>query len=443
MRLAVTSILLSLALGVTAHPGEEHHHDDHAALAKRTFLEHSGRSYSSCSNSARKRELHSQVATRRAQEIDALRSALKSKKSSIAKRQMSGETSLTDYGETLVNTSHASNLTTITANITSAELFGNGTVGSDACLLQPEVTIGPYWVSGEYVRENITEDQAGVPLYLSTQVVDVATCEPVPQLYWEIWHCNATGVYSGVVASGNGDTSDEANLNKTFLRGLQETDDLGVATFQTIVPGHYTGRATHIHVVGHANATLYSNGTIGTGANGSGNSSAIHIGQLFFDQDLLTEVATVEPYASNTQTVTENDEDSILAEEAIEGASDPFVEYVLLGDSIEDGVYAWVTVGVNTNETVATSAAAYLTAEGAVENESSSVGGGGSGGSSGNSTSGGEGSAPSGSAPSGSAPSDSASSDFASSDSASSGSASSDSAAPSDSASSGSAPTCS
>ncbi|WVW79357.1 hypothetical protein I302_101325 [Kwoniella bestiolae CBS 10118] len=418
MRFALASILLSLALGTSAHPGEEHHHDDHAALAKRTFLEHSGRSYSTCSNSARKRDLSAQIATRRAREIDDLRSALKAKKSALfksqshSKRQSScrrqtdsgsaggggGSSSLTDYGEALVNTSHASNLTTITANITSAELFNSTDGETSACLLQPEVTIGPYWVSGEYVRSNVTEDQQGVPLYLSTQVIDVATCEPVPELYWEIWHCNATGVYSGVVSSGNGDSSDESNLNNTFLRGLVETDDLGVATFETIFPGHYTGRATHIHVVGHANATLYSNGTIGTGASGSGNSSAIHIGQLFFDQDLITEVEATSPYSTNTQDITENASDSIFAEEAIEGASDPLVEYVLLGDSIEDGVYAWVTVGVTTNETMTTSAAAYLTPDGGVENTESSLGGG--GGMGGNSTSGGDGSAPSGSPPS-------------------------------------------
>jgi protocatechuate 3,4-dioxygenase beta subunit len=55
------------------------------------------------------------------------------------------------------------------------------------------------------------------------------------------------GVYSGVIASGNGNSNDDSNLDATFLRGLQKTDDEGVAQFQTIFPGHYTGRATHIH----------------------------------------------------------------------------------------------------------------------------------------------------------------------------------------------------
>jgi protocatechuate 3,4-dioxygenase beta subunit len=54
-------------------------------------------------------------------------------------------------------------------------------------------------------------------------------------------------VYSGVTASGNGNSADESNLDKTFLRGLQKTDSTGVAQIQTVFPGHYRGRATHIH----------------------------------------------------------------------------------------------------------------------------------------------------------------------------------------------------
>lgn len=54
-------------------------------------------------------------------------------------------------------------------------------------------------------------------------------------------------MYSGVTASGNGNSADESNLDKTFLRGLQKTDSTGVAQIQTIFPGHYRGRANHIH----------------------------------------------------------------------------------------------------------------------------------------------------------------------------------------------------
>lgn len=55
------------------------------------------------------------------------------------------------------------------------------------------------------------------------------------------------GVYSGVVQDGNGDTSDKGNINETFLRGVQRTNHDGIVQFLSIFPGHYTGRATHIH----------------------------------------------------------------------------------------------------------------------------------------------------------------------------------------------------
>lgn len=74
---------------------------------------------------------------------------------------------------------------------------------------------------------------------LDAQVVDVTTCEPVTNAMLEIWACNATGVYSGIVASGNGvGTADPSNLNNTALRGLQPTDEDGVASFDTLFPGH-------------------------------------------------------------------------------------------------------------------------------------------------------------------------------------------------------------
>ena len=110
------------------------------------------------------------------------------------------------------------------------------------CILQPEVTQGPYYVDGELIRSDITDGQEGVPLYLDIQLVDTSSCEPVPAVYMDLWHCNATGVYSGVAASGNGNSDDLTNLDATFLRGIVQTDANGVAQYESIVPGHYTSR---------------------------------------------------------------------------------------------------------------------------------------------------------------------------------------------------------
>src|SRR5947208_3585985 len=99
----------------------------------------------------------------------------------------------------------------------------------------------------------------------------------------DFWHCNSTGVYSGIIANGNGDQSDATNINNTFLRGLQPTEYDGVAQFTTLFPGHYTGRAPHIHVMAHFNGTILPNSTYSGG-------TVSHIGQLFFDQSLISEV---------------------------------------------------------------------------------------------------------------------------------------------------------
>jgi protocatechuate 3,4-dioxygenase beta subunit len=258
----------------------------------------------------------------------------------------------------------------------SSESYSNATseailfAGNNSCILSPDVTQGPYYVSGEYVRENIVEGEEGVELILDTQVIDIATCEPVPDAMIEIWHCNSTGVYSGIVANGNGDSSDAANINATFLRGLQATDAEGVAQFSTLFPGHYTSRANHIHVLAHFNGTIYANGTYGGGY-------VSHVGQLFFDQDLITQVEATSPYSTNTQELTLNSADQIFSQEA--ATVDPVVEYSLLGDDVSSGIFGWVAFGIDltTEETI--SPAASLYAEGGVENASSGGGGNGTG----------------------------------------------------------------
>lgn len=44
-----------------------------------------------------------------------------------------------------------------------------------------------------------------------------------------------------------GDPKDASILKGTALRGVQPTDSNGIAAFDSLFPGHYDGRATHIH----------------------------------------------------------------------------------------------------------------------------------------------------------------------------------------------------
>jgi hypothetical protein len=159
---------------------------------------------------------------------------------------------------------------------------------------------------------------------------------------------------------GNGaGTADPSNAYNTFLRGLQHTDSSGVAQFTTVFPGHYTGRTSHIHVLAHLNGAVTSSGKYSGGTNA-------HVGQLFFDQSLITQVEAVSPYKSNTQTLTTNAGDSIFLSES--ASSDPVVEYSLLGDTVADGIFAWVAFGINVSNSFSVAQAASLAASVTVSN---------------------------------------------------------------------------
>lgn len=148
-------------------------------------------------------------------------------------------------------------------------------------------------------------------------------------------------------------------MNNTFLRGLQPTDSDGVATFRSVFPGHYAGRATHIHVISHIGGSVLANGTYAGG-------NVTHVGQLFFDQDLIAEINdNLEPYSTNTIAIVENSEDRVFAEETLSD-SDPVFDYVLLGDDVKDGLFAWISMGIDTSASYDAAVAAAYGADGGV-----------------------------------------------------------------------------
>lgn len=81
-----------------------------------------------------------------------------------------------------------------------------------------------------------------------------------------------------------------------------------------------------------------------------------HVGQLFFDQSLITSVEKLTPYSTNKQALTTNAKDGILAQEA--ATTDPVMDYVLLGSSVSQGLFSWSTVGINSKNTKSVKAAA-------------------------------------------------------------------------------------
>ena len=70
------------------------------------------------------------------------------------------------------------------------------------------------------------------------------------------------------------------------------------------------------------------------------------IGQLFWPEDLRSAVEATYPYNTNTQNIVSNDDDMWSVKQA-SSAYDPFPQYVYLGDRIEQGLFAWIQIGVN------------------------------------------------------------------------------------------------
>jgi protocatechuate 3,4-dioxygenase beta subunit len=155
--------------------------------------------------------------------------------------------------------------------------------GEVTCVLAPEQTEGPYYISSARVRRNITEGRPGRLLTLRLRVVDASTCKPIKGASVDVWHCDAAGAYSGVQGNAG-----------TFMRGVQKTDAKGFATFRTVYPGWYRGRTVHIHVKVHLGGNV------------------VHTGQLYFPDKVTDAVYRGAPYNRRRSRSTRNANDSVF-----------------------------------------------------------------------------------------------------------------------------------
>ena len=196
--------------------------------------------------------------------------------------------------------------TKTTASTTAAST----TTANSSCTVTPEGEEGPYFVDDSAagfarsdIRSNLdgSNTQSGIPLTLSVSVYDSENgCVAMPNVQVDIWHCNASGVYS---AEDVEDSSGE-----TWLRGYQLTDSNGLATFVTIVPGWYAGRTTHIHL--RVRSSYDSTTTGGTNTT-----------QLFFPQDVIDSISTtISPYSGEGTNHTTNASDHVYTGE-VSGAT--------------------------------------------------------------------------------------------------------------------------
>ncbi|QIL71864.1 intradiol ring-cleavage dioxygenase [Diaphorobacter sp. HDW4B] len=194
--------------------------------------------------------------------------------SSTSSTDSSGSTST---GSTTTGTTTGSTTaTTDTSTSTTTNTNTNTNTTTSSCIADPQETEGPYPGDGSnsangtvanvlsstgVVRSDIrssfgsaTGTAQGVPLTLTIKVVNSnANCAALEGYAVYIWHCTRDGEYT-LYASDL--------LKENYLRGVQVTDSAGQLTFETIVPGCYSGRWPHIHFEVYpslAKATSYKN----------------------------------------------------------------------------------------------------------------------------------------------------------------------------------------
>jgi protocatechuate 3,4-dioxygenase beta subunit len=210
-----------------------------------------------------------------------------------------------------------------------ATSVAGGTKTTPDCVLTPAQEEGPFYIDLAQVRRDIVEDRPGVPLALAVAVVDASTCEPIRDAAVDVWHCDALGVYSGV--------SPEGGASETWLRGVQLTDNNGLAEFATIYPGQYPGRTTHIHL------KVHTGGRRSDGAYAGGHTA--HTGQLFTTDRDDAKVFALAPYNRNSAEITPRDADFIFREQ---GGSSATLALTRVGkDLARTGFTGKVTLGVD------------------------------------------------------------------------------------------------
>jgi protocatechuate 3,4-dioxygenase beta subunit len=372
--LSLLVVGLSFTALTVAHPGEYH---DKVRLARQMNersleAQEQNELYNQCSNSVERRAMQERAYARRAERLEQLRiergvaddgslpPSIRKQYTNPYLEPFLHRRTIQEF-RTWAQIKHdKTGVLSYNASTPVSTLFGT----TPQCILTPENANGPYYVLGESIRSNVVESQVGIPLHLELQFVDVTTCKPATKQMVDIWSCSALGIYSGVSASGQG------GLASTYLRGVQQTDDDGVVEFDTIFPGHYSGRASHEHIIVHSGATLNPNGTYSGG-------HISHLAQLFFDQSLITAVEATSPYNTNKIALTTNDADQFTGYSA-SAKYDPFPEYILIGGAsqLSKGIFAWIEIGIrpSADYTNYGTNAAYRDATGGHENPGFNMG---------------------------------------------------------------------
>jgi protocatechuate 3,4-dioxygenase beta subunit len=232
-----------------------------------------------------------------------------------------------------------------TSTASTATSTATTTSASTASLTEVESeTAGPYPADGSngpdvrtldgIVRKDIRSSfgdasgtAEGVPLEFSLVVKDLdGTAVTGAAVY--AWHCDRDGNYS---------LYSDGITDQNYLRGIQETDSTGTATFTSIFPACYSGRWPHIHfeVYGSlANAT-------------SGDGPIVKTSQIAIPEDAAETVYATDGYSKSVANISQVS----LATDNVFGDDSAATELATVSGSVADGYQATLTILIDPSGT--------------------------------------------------------------------------------------------
>jgi protocatechuate 3,4-dioxygenase beta subunit len=123
------------------------------------------------------------------------------------------------------------------------------------CAIVKDSFEGPFYYCTNPNSAEIAKGKEGIPLVVALRAVDANTCKPLTNVVIDVWHCDASGVYSGYSLGVDEPVASvrhaQPDNDARACRGALRTDQDGIAEFRTIYPGYYVERATHIHFKAH------------------------------------------------------------------------------------------------------------------------------------------------------------------------------------------------
>ena len=202
-----------------------------------------------------------------------------------------------DSTDATATTKGASASTSTTAGATTTTTAGSTAATVTDCTVIPTETGGPFPGDGSngpdvlaesgVVRKDIrtsfdgkTGTAEGVPSTMQFTVVNVDNgCKPMTGAAIYVWHCDRDGNYSMYQNASD----------QNYLRGVQEIDANGVATFTSIFPACYSGRWPHVHFEVYPSVADATKGT-----------NKLVTSQLAFPEDTCAAVYATTGYESSS-----------------------------------------------------------------------------------------------------------------------------------------------